>query len=222
MFSCTFSSIHSNGFITVISHNGGNKIWWRTLEFDVVQTRSFRYWRGKPTVLLTSVHRDPDLRTNESSIVKSLRLSAVYKSINVHLGQGQDLIMSIQIYFKHKYTYENAGFCILCIDEFKTLKFSNRLSKFSVIFTAKHHRRQPPHPPTFIWRFSWTKSICDASLTKLFSCTFSSIHSNGLYYDNFTQRRKQDLMKNTWIRRCPYALLQILAREANCPIDKCT
>ena len=52
-------------------------------------------------------------------IVRALRLSAVYKSINVHLRQGQDLIMSIQIYFKYKYTYENAEFCILYIDEFK-------------------------------------------------------------------------------------------------------
>ena len=31
-------------------------------------------------------------------ILQALRLSVVYKSINVHLGQGQDLIMSIQIY----------------------------------------------------------------------------------------------------------------------------
>ena len=52
-------------------------------------------------------------------IVQALRLSAVNKSIKVHLGQGQDLIMSIQIYFKYKYTYENAGFCILCIDVLK-------------------------------------------------------------------------------------------------------
>ena len=39
-------------------------------------------------------------------ILHALRLSVVYKIINVHLGQGQDLIMSIQIYFKYKYTYE--------------------------------------------------------------------------------------------------------------------
>ena len=55
-------------------------------------------------------------------IVQALRLSAVYKSIKVHLRQGQDQIMSIQIYFKYKYTYENAGFCILCMDVFKILK----------------------------------------------------------------------------------------------------
>ena len=74
-------------------------------------------------------------------ILQALRLSAVYERIKVHLGQGQDLIM--QIYFKYKYTYENAGFCILCIDEFKILKFSNKLSKFSMIFTEKRH---PPTP----------------------------------------------------------------------------
>ena len=79
-------------------------------------------------------------------IAQALRLRAVYKSIKVHLGQGQDLIVSIQIYFMYKYTYKNAGFCILCIDEFKILKFSNRLSKFSMIFTEKRHRRQPSPP----------------------------------------------------------------------------
>ena len=99
-------------------------------------------------------------------IVQALRLSAVRKSIKVHLGQGQNLIMSIQIYFKYKYTYENAGFCILCIDEFKILKFSNRLSNFSMIFAKKRHRRHtpPPHPQrpwTFLldkidmWRFPY-------------------------------------------------------------------
>ena len=31
-------------------------------------------------------------------IVQALRLSAVYKSIKVHLGQGQDLIMTTQIH----------------------------------------------------------------------------------------------------------------------------
>ena len=42
--------------------------------------------------------------------------------MQVHLGQGQDLIMSTQIYFQYKYTYENAEFCILCIDVLKILK----------------------------------------------------------------------------------------------------
>ena len=81
-------------------------------------------------------------------IVQALRLSAVYKSIKIHLGQSQDLIMSIQIHFKYKYTYENVGFCILCIDEFKILKFSNRLLKFFTIFAEKRHRRLllPPLP----------------------------------------------------------------------------
>ena len=49
----------------------------------------------------------------------------MHKSINVHLGQGQDLIMGIQIYLKYKHTNENAGFYILCIDNFKyNYKFS--------------------------------------------------------------------------------------------------
>ena len=39
-------------------------------------------------------------------ILQVLGLSVVYKSINIRLGQGQDLIMSIpiQIYLKYKYT----------------------------------------------------------------------------------------------------------------------
>ena len=79
-------------------------------------------------------------------IVQALRLSAVYKSLKIHLGKRHDLKMSIQIYYKYKYTYANAGFCIPCIDEFKILKFSNRLSKISMIFTEKRHRRQPLSP----------------------------------------------------------------------------
>ena len=58
----------------------------------------------------------------------------MYKSLKVHLGQGQDLIMSIQIYLKYKYTYEIGEFCILCVDDFKILKIFNKLSKFSTIF----------------------------------------------------------------------------------------
>ena len=42
--------------------------------------------------------------------LQSLRLSVLYKSVKVHLGQSQELIMSIHIYLKYKYTYENAGF----------------------------------------------------------------------------------------------------------------
>ena len=56
------------------------------------------------------------------------------KSLKVHLGQGQDLIMTIQMYLKYIFTYENAGFCILCIDDFKILQIFNKLSTFSTIF----------------------------------------------------------------------------------------
>ena len=95
-------------------------------------------------------------------LLAGLRLSVVYKSIKVHLGQSQGLIMSIHIYWKCKYTYENAGFCILCIDYFKILKMFIKLSKCSTIFQSQ----VPPHPrPTSIWRFSWTKSLCDALLS---------------------------------------------------------
>ena len=67
----------------------------------------------------------------ELFILQTLRLNIVYKSIKVHLGQGQDIIISIQIYLKYKYPSENAGFCILCIDDFRILKIFNKLSKFS-------------------------------------------------------------------------------------------
>ena len=103
-------------------------------------------------------------------ILQALRLTVVYKSIKVHLGQTQELIMSIHIYLKCKYTYENAWFCILCIDDFKILKiFINR--NFPRFFTEKRHRRHPPQPPTSIWRFS----ICDASLSYNYMCCSESL-----------------------------------------------
>ena len=46
-------------------------------------------------------------------ILQVLRLSVVYKSIKVHLGQSEERILSIEIYLKCKYSYENAGICIL-------------------------------------------------------------------------------------------------------------
>ena len=83
-------------------------------------------------------------------ILQALRLSVVYKSINVHLGQGQDLIMSTQIYLKYKYTNENAIFCILCIDDFKILKIFQNCRNSPRFFTEKRHKRQLPRPPTSI------------------------------------------------------------------------
>ena len=81
-------------------------------------------------------------------ILQAIRLSVVYKRVKVHLGQGQNLIVSIQIYLKYKYTYENAGFCLPCIDDFKISKKIYKLSKFFTFFTEKRHRRHPP--PTSI------------------------------------------------------------------------
>ena len=75
-----------------------------------------------------------------------IRLSVVCKSmcVKVHLGQSQGLIMRIHIYFKCKYTYENAGFCILCIDDFKILKIFVKLSKFCTIFYRETSQAPPP------------------------------------------------------------------------------
>ena len=53
------------------------------------------------------------------------------------LEQGQDLIMSIQIHLKYKYTYKNAGFCMLCVDNFNILK----------IFSPRNVTGANPPPP---------------------------------------------------------------------------
>ena len=42
--------------------------------------------------------------------------------------------MRIHIQLKCEYTYENAGFYILCTDDFKILKIFIKQSKFSTIF----------------------------------------------------------------------------------------
>ena len=56
--------------------------------------------------------------------------------------------MSIQLYLKCKYTYENAGFCILCTDDFKTLKIFNKLPNFSTIFHQETPQAPVPVAPT--------------------------------------------------------------------------
>ena len=81
-------------------------------------------------------------------------LSDVNESLKVHLGQGQDLIISIQIYLKCKHTYENAGFCILPLMITKYYKFSTDYRNFPRFLTEKLHRCQPPPPPPTLQRFS--------------------------------------------------------------------
>ena len=104
------------------------------------------FWRPPPLPLETSrTFFDSAEAPKALFIVKALRLSAVYKSIKVHLEQGQDLIMSTQIYFKYKYTYKNAGFCILCIDEFKYQNFRTDYRNF-LIFIEKVTGANSPHP----------------------------------------------------------------------------
>ena len=57
------------------------------------------FWRPPPPPLETSrTFFDTTEAPEALFIVQALRLSAVYKSIKVHLGQGQDLKKSIQIY----------------------------------------------------------------------------------------------------------------------------
>ena len=66
---------------------------------DFVHEKRHIFWKAP---------HPPPLR----NVMQALRLSVVYKRIKVHLGQGQDLIVSIKIYLKYKYTNENAGFCV--------------------------------------------------------------------------------------------------------------
>ena len=98
-------------------------------------------------------------------ILQALRLSVVYERIKVHLGQAQDLIVSIKIYLEYNYTYENAGFCVLCIDDFKILKNFNKLSNFPRFSTRNVTGANPPPNNVHMTFPVDKKSICDASLS---------------------------------------------------------
>ena len=69
--------------------------------------------------------------------------------MKVHLGQSQELIISMEIYLKCKYTYENAGFCILCIDDFKIIKiFYQAIEIFHAFYRETSQAPTPPPPTT--------------------------------------------------------------------------
>ena len=55
--------------------------------------------------------------------------------------------MSIHIYLKYEYIYENAVFSILCTDDFKILKIFNKLLNFSTIFHQETSQAPGPPPP---------------------------------------------------------------------------
>ena len=104
----------------------------------------------------------------------------MYKSIKVHLGQSQELIVGIEIYLKCKYTYENVGFCIL----FKILNVFIKLSKFSTIFHQE--TSQAPKRPYDVSRgqnryvtlpLQWSS----ATTTDTFIALFNLYHCNILY-----------------------------------------
>ena len=72
--------------------------------------------------------------------------------------------MSTQISLKYRYTYENAEFCTLCIDDYKILQIFDRLS--TKFFTISHRETsQVPTPQRPYMTISWTISIRDASLS---------------------------------------------------------
>ena len=76
-------------------------------------------------------------------------MSVVHKRIKVHLGQGQNLIVSIKIYLKYKYTYENAGFCVLCTDDLiqNIKKFEQIIEIFHVFHRETSQAQLPPPTP---------------------------------------------------------------------------
>ena len=51
------------------------------------------------------------------------------------------------MYLKCKYTYENPGFCVLCIDDFKILKTFQNCRNFSMIFHRETSQAPTPSPP---------------------------------------------------------------------------
>ena len=61
--------------------------------------------------------------------------------------------MSIQVYLKYKYSYGNAEFCILCIDDSKILKLLNKVLKFSTIFPRETSQAPTPPPPNVYMTF---------------------------------------------------------------------
>ena len=78
---------------------------------------------------------------------KNWRSSWSVRIVVFELGGGHDFIMGIQIYLKYKYTYENTGFAILCVDAWlQNIKIFEQ-SKFSMIFTEYVTGASPP-PPT--------------------------------------------------------------------------
>ena len=72
--------------------------------------------------------------------ILQVRLSIEYKN--------QDLLLSIHIYLKCKYTHKNAGFCILCTDDLKILLIFIKLPKFSPIFHRETSQANPSPPPS--------------------------------------------------------------------------
>ena len=117
-----FSVMHSNIGSLNTNYDGLEK-----RHISILPTRNVMwtlFWRPPPLRNVTHFFR---FCRGPCAIIylAGFKSEVVYKSIKVHLRQNQDLIMSIHIYLKYKYTYKNAGFCILCIDDFKILKIFN-------------------------------------------------------------------------------------------------
>ena len=55
--------------------------------------------------------------------------------------------MSVQIYLKYKYSYENIGFCILCVVDPKTLKLFEQTIEISNDFHRETSQAPTPSPP---------------------------------------------------------------------------
>ena len=110
------------------------------------------FWRPTtPTPLRNVTHFFRLYEAHEALLILlAIRLSVVYKRIKVHLGQGQNLIVSIQIYLKYKYcTLTKMLDFVYLVSMISKYQKYFKLSRFFTFFTEKRHRRQPP-PPTLI------------------------------------------------------------------------
>ena len=104
----------------------------------------------------------------------------VNRLVTTCLQTWNNLCVFTLVYWKCKYTYENAGFCILCIDDFKILKMFIKLSKFSTIFHRETSQAPTAPPPKVHMMFLVDKSICDLHVrygVELTNCVFLYLYT---------------------------------------------
>ena len=108
--------------------------------------------------VLLETHPPPPLETSRTffDFIEAPGALFIFQPLRLIVVPGPDNEHT-HIYLKYKYTHENAGFCALCIDDFKILKIFNKLSKFSTIFhrgTSQAPDPPPPSPPQRLYDVS--------------------------------------------------------------------